>query len=80
MTIRPLYARLVVMSLAVIAGCVAEPGRQKQWPMGPGPEDVYRDHTYARRFGEVDPEGTSDGAMAMRPSAGRPHGGSSSMI
>jgi hypothetical protein len=72
MVIRPLCARLVVMSWAVIAGCAAAPGLEKQWPMGPGPGDVYRDHTYARYFGEVDPKGTSEGAIAMRPSAGRP--------
>ena len=72
MMIQPLYILLIVMSLAVIAGCAAEPGLAKQWPMGPGPGDVYRAYTYARRFGEVDPEGTSDGAIGMRPGAGRP--------
>jgi len=28
---------LVVLSLAVIGGCTAEPELARQWPMGPGP-------------------------------------------
>ena len=72
MVTRALCVWLVVMSLALITGCATQSGLDKKWPMGPGPGDVYREHTYARRFGEVDPKGTSDGAISMRPSAGRP--------
>jgi len=70
--IQPISLFLSVICLAVVAGCAADAGPVKQWPMGPGPGDVYREFTYARRFGEVDPKSTSDGAVKMRPSAGRP--------
>jgi len=63
---------LVVFLLAVISGCASEALMDKQWPMGPGPGDVYREYTYARRFGEVDPEAPNPAAEESKQKAGLP--------
>jgi len=68
----PSFVLLIVMCLAILVGCAAEAVPVRQWPMGPGPGDVYRDYTFSRRFGEVDPGATHEGAAGMVPRAGSP--------
>jgi hypothetical protein len=51
--------------VTALVGCAGPSGLEKTWPMGPGPGDVYREYTYARRWGEVDPNATNEGAAEM---------------
>jgi hypothetical protein len=66
MTIQISLVSLILMT-ALIAGCATEASTFHKTLGGPGPGDVFRERTYAHRFGEVDPEGTSEGALSMRP-------------
>jgi len=70
MTIQISLISVIVMA-ALVAGCATEASTFHKTLGGPGPGEVFREHTYARRWGEVDPEGTSEGAKGMRPRAQR---------
>ena len=55
----------LVLLAAIAAGCAGEAATFHKDFGGPGPGDVYREYTYGRRFGQVDPEATNPGAMTM---------------
>jgi len=65
----PVCALLLILLL--LAGCGVDLAAIRPEP-GPQPGEVFREFTYARRFGEVDPQARHPSAQEMKRSAGRP--------
>ena len=68
----PAFALLLAATILLTVGCSPQFGPDREWPMGPKEGDIYREYTYARRFGEVDPKATAPRAQGMKAKAGRP--------